>query len=138
MFQILPVLWYKNVTSSQVLCWSESFYVARIHASSQANVKQLVKYFLLCFVLRLDCRIVLIHPDKNHFIAICYKQSKAEFTCERRPQRTASYSNRMRTFSPAYYSMFVKFEDVWCSSSWPLEVSRLPLFPKLTRLLVTG
>lgn len=30
----------------------------------------LVKIFLLFFRLRLNCRIVLIHPDNNHFVAV--------------------------------------------------------------------
>lgn len=87
--------------------WSELYYFARIRALSQANVEQLVTYFLLFFMLRLDRRIVLIHPGKNHFI-ICYKQLR-----QNSPVNVPQIEDFMlQTFSPAYYSMFSKSEDV--------------------------
>lgn len=55
------------------------------------------------FTLRLDCRIVLIYPDNDHFSAICYKQFY-----HNPPDRGVIFKQYDDPLS-AHYMMFARF-----------------------------
>ena len=56
------------------------------------------------FFTRLDCRIVLIYPDNDHFSAICYQQ----FSHRNPPDRGVIFKQYDDPLS-AHYMIFARF-----------------------------